>query len=76
MRAMLLLIVVACSGCKTAEFALSYPTTGIQVVARFAAKDNELDGSIPMSDATPVGQERGPFSATTRTATSGTWRRF
>jgi hypothetical protein len=76
MRAMLLLIVVGCSGCKTAEFALSYPTSGIQVVARFAAKDDELAGSIPMSEARPLGDRDERLGAATRTAGNRTWRGF
>src|SRR3954454_18552475 len=40
MRATLLLVLVLlCTGCKTAEFAFTYPTAGLQFVARLEAKD-------------------------------------
>jgi hypothetical protein len=39
MRATLLLVAVALSGCKTAEVAITHPTTGLHVVARVEAKD-------------------------------------
>ena len=38
-RLFLLLVAVACSGCKTAEFAVDHQMTGIHVAAKFEAKD-------------------------------------
>jgi hypothetical protein len=39
MRRLLLLVAFACSGCKTAEFAVDHQMTGIHVAAKFEAKD-------------------------------------
>jgi hypothetical protein len=39
MRRLLLLVAIACSGCKTAEFAVDHQMTGIHVAAKFEAKD-------------------------------------
>ncbi|MEX2174705.1 MAG: hypothetical protein WD872_10110 [Pirellulaceae bacterium] len=39
MRLFLLLLVVAASGCKTAEFAVTHPVTGVHVVAKFESQE-------------------------------------
>lgn len=39
MRAAFLFAVILLSGCKTAEFVLAHPGTGVQVVARFTPPD-------------------------------------
>jgi hypothetical protein len=51
MRATLILLVVLLSGCKTAELAITHPTTGIHVVARIEA------------DASPGRTELVPFAS-------------
>jgi hypothetical protein len=52
MRATLLLLTVLLSGCKTAEVAITHPTTGIHVVARIEA-DSDLSRTefIPFTTA-------------------------
>ena len=39
MRAIILLTVLLLTGCKTAEFAITHPATGIHLVARLEAKE-------------------------------------
>ena len=50
MRCLILLLVVvaACGGCKTAEFAVQHPVTGLHVVARFAAQDQQPGQQQPL----------------------------
>lgn len=43
----LLVVVAACGGCKTAEFAVQHPLTGLHVVAKFAAEDQEQPQPLP-----------------------------
>jgi hypothetical protein len=41
MRLAIILLIMSLGGCKTAEFAFIYPTTGVHMVAKFEAKEDE-----------------------------------
>jgi hypothetical protein len=45
MRFVLLLVVIASSGCQSAEFAVDHQITGLRVAAKFEAKDGGSNGS-------------------------------
>jgi hypothetical protein len=51
MRRLLLLVVIACGGCRTAEFAVDHQMTGIHVAAKFEAQDFAANSvQIPESE--------------------------
>ena len=54
MRRIILLLLAACGGCRTAEVAINYPITGLQIAAKFEAREKPLDTRLAQQTVEPA----------------------
>jgi hypothetical protein len=50
MRRLILLLLAACGGCRTAEVAINYPITGLQIAAKFEAREKPIDTRLALQN--------------------------
>lgn len=50
MRLLLLLVLLVCNACKTAEFAVDHQMSGIRIAAKFESKDSAPIAEQPVAE--------------------------